>query len=81
VPGISNLSLLKSITRYLRLFPAPLNLVVIRPRLSRPPVLFLTLNKDFYVFTGSTVGVTPILGKGIYQGRIDKIGSVKAKII
>ena len=25
--------------------------------------------------------VTPILGKGIYQGRIDKIGSVKAKII
>ena len=39
------------------------------------------LTKDFYVFTGSTVGVTPILGKGIYQGRIDKIGSVKAKII
>jgi len=39
------------------------------------------LNKDFYVFTGSTVGVTPILGKGMYQGRIDKIGSVKAKII
>jgi hypothetical protein len=27
------------------------------------------------------VGVTPILGKGMYQGRIDKIGSVKAKII
>ena len=40
----------------------------------------IKLNKDFYVFTGSTVGVTPILGKGIYQGRIDKIGSVKAKI-
>jgi 2-keto-4-pentenoate hydratase len=39
------------------------------------------LNKDFYVFTGSTVGVTPILGKGFYQGRIDKLGSVKAKII
>ena len=39
------------------------------------------LTKDFYVFTGSTVGVTPILGKGIYQGRIEKIGSVKAKII
>jgi len=33
------------------------------------------------VFTGSTVGVTPILGKGFYQGRIDKLGSVKAKII
>ena len=38
-------------------------------------------DKDFYVFTGSTVGVTPILGKGIYQGKIDKLGSVKAKII
>ena len=39
------------------------------------------LSKDFYVFTGSTVGVTPILGKGIYLGKIDKLGSVKAKII
>ena len=39
------------------------------------------LNKNFYVFTGSTIGVTPILGKGIYQGKIDKLGSVKAKII
>ena len=38
------------------------------------------LNKSFYVFTGSTVGVTPILGKGFYQGRIDKLGSVKAMI-
>jgi len=41
----------------------------------------IKLNKDFYVFTGSTVGVTQILGKGFYQGRIDKLGSVKAKII
>ena len=41
----------------------------------------IILDKDFYVFTGSTVGVTPILGKGIYQGKIDKLGSVKAKII
>ena len=24
----------------------------------------INLNKDFYVFTGSTVGVVPILGKG-----------------
>jgi 2-keto-4-pentenoate hydratase len=38
------------------------------------------LNKDFYVFTGSTVGVVPILGKGLYQGKIDKLGSVKAII-
>ena len=41
----------------------------------------IILNKDFYVFTGSTVGVTPILGKGIYQGKIENLGSVKAKII
>ena len=37
-------------------------------------------NKDFYVFTGSSVGVVPILGKGIYTGKIDKLGIVKAKI-
>mgnify|MGYP001437775831 FL=1 len=37
-------------------------------------------NKDFYVFTGSSVGVVPILSKGIYKGRIDKLGSVKTKI-
>ena len=37
-------------------------------------------NKDFYVFTGSSVGVVPILGKGTYTGKIDKLGSVKAKI-
>ena len=38
------------------------------------------LNKDFYVFTGSTVGVVPILGKGLYLGKIDKLGSAKAII-
>ena len=37
-------------------------------------------NKDFYVFTGSSVGVVPILSKGIYIGKIDKLGSVKTKI-
>ena len=36
--------------------------------------------KDFYVFTGSSVGVVPILSKGIYKGKIEKLGSVKAKI-
>ncbi len=41
----------------------------------------ITLNKDFYVFTGSTVGVVPIIKKGIYSGKIDKLGSVKAVII
>jgi 2-keto-4-pentenoate hydratase len=40
----------------------------------------VNLNKDFYVFTGSTVGVVPILGKGLYTGKIDKLGSVKAII-
>ena len=40
----------------------------------------INLNKNFYVFTGSTVGVVPILGKGKYEGNIDKLGSVKAII-
>ena len=39
----------------------------------------INLNKNFYVFTGSTVGVVPI-GKGLYKGKIDKLGSVKAII-
>ena len=40
----------------------------------------ININKDFYVFTGSTVGIVPILGKGLYTGKIDKLGSVKAII-
>ena len=40
----------------------------------------IKLNKDFYVFTGSTVGVVPILGKGLYNGKIDNLGSAKAII-
>jgi len=40
----------------------------------------INLKKDFYVFTGSTVGVVPILSKGLYTGKIDKLGSVKAHI-
>ena len=40
----------------------------------------IKLKKDFYVFTGSSVGVVPILGKGIYKGVINKLGSVSAKI-
>ena len=40
----------------------------------------IKLNKNFYVFTGSTVGVVPILGKGIYKGEINKIGNVLTKI-
>ena len=41
----------------------------------------IDLNKEFYIFTGSTVGVVPIKGKGFYTGKIEKFGSVKAKII
>ena len=40
----------------------------------------IKLNKDFYVFTGSTVGIVPILGNGLYIGKIEKLGSVKAII-
>ena len=40
----------------------------------------IKLNKDFYVFTGSSVGVVPILGRGIYKGVINKLGSVSTKI-
>ena len=35
---------------------------------------------NFYVFTGSTVGVVPIHKKGTFIGKIDKIGKVKVKI-
>tara|TARA_B110000211_G_scaffold228360_1_gene284454 strand:+ start:573 stop:1349 length:777 start_codon:yes stop_codon:yes gene_type:complete len=37
-------------------------------------------DKDFYIFTGSSVGVVPILGKGIYKGVISKLGSVTTTI-
>ena len=40
----------------------------------------INLNKDFYVFTGSSVGVVPIKGKGIYIGKIEKLGLVKTII-
>ena len=40
----------------------------------------IKLYKEFFVFTGSSVGVVPILSKGIYKGVIQKLGSVVAKI-
>ena len=40
----------------------------------------ISLNKDFWVFTGSTVGVVPIKKKGTYVGNIEKLGSVKTII-
>ena len=39
------------------------------------------LNKDFWVFTGSSVGVVPIKGKGLYIGKIENLGSVKTIIV
>ena len=41
----------------------------------------INLHKDFYIFTGSTVGVVPILKKGLYTASIEKLGSVKTKIV
>ena len=38
------------------------------------------LNSNFYVFTGSTVGVVPLKNKGMYIAKIDKIGTVKSLI-
>ena len=40
----------------------------------------VNLDKNFYVFTGSTVGIVAISGKGLFRGKIDKLGSVKAII-
>ena len=40
----------------------------------------IVIKNNFYVFTGSTVGVVPI-SKGTYVGKIQKLGTVKSKII
>ena len=40
----------------------------------------IKLKNNFYVFTGSSVGIVPILRKGIYKGVIDKLGSVSTRI-
>jgi len=38
------------------------------------------LNKNFYVFTGSTIGVVPLKKRGLYIGKIEKVGLVKTVI-
>ena len=38
----------------------------------------INLKKNFYVFTGSTVGVVPLKNRGLYVGKIEKLGSVRA---
>ena len=40
----------------------------------------IVLDDNFWVFTGSTVGVVPIKGKGLYVGKVEKLGSVKTLI-
>ena len=40
----------------------------------------INLSKDFWVFTGSSVGVVPIKSKGLSVGKIDKLGSVCVNI-
>jgi 2-keto-4-pentenoate hydratase len=40
----------------------------------------VNLNKDFYVFTGSTVGVVPIQKNGLFEGKIKSIGYVKSTV-
>jgi|TARA_B110000259_G_scaffold170938_1_gene202086 2-keto-4-pentenoate hydratase len=56
----------------------PLNsLKFVLNKLKKDKIIF---EKDFYIFTGSTVGVIPILGNGLYEGKIEKIGSVKVNI-
>ena len=40
----------------------------------------INLTKDFWVFTGSSVGVVPIKSKGLYIGKINKLGTVKTMI-
>ncbi len=40
----------------------------------------IVIKNNFYVFTGSTVGVVPI-SKGNYVGEIQQLGAVKSKII
>ncbi len=40
----------------------------------------VNLNKDFLVFTGSTVGVVPIQKVGLFKGEIKSLGSVQAVV-
>tara|TARA_B100000676_G_C17687709_1_gene634654 strand:+ start:27 stop:416 length:390 start_codon:yes stop_codon:yes gene_type:complete len=59
-------------------FINPLNsLIFVLKKMKKDKIV---LNKDFYVFTGSTVGVVPIISKGLYIGKIDKLGTVKTII-
>ena len=77
--NISNLKIKQSVNGNTNtVYINPMNsLLFVLKKLQRDKVKH---DKDFYVFTGSSVGVVPILSKGIYKGKIDKLGSVKTKI-
>ncbi len=83
---IGNLKTVIKNTKINQIVHGNTNSVYINPLNSLRFVLYkikkdkINLKKDFYVFTGSTVGVVPIKSKGIYFGNIDKLGSVKALI-
>ena len=84
--NVKNLKTTISNTKISQLVKGNTNTVFINPINSLRFVLNklqkdkVKLNKNFYVFTGSTVGVVPISGKGVYKGIIDKLGSVSTKI-
>ncbi len=77
--NISNLKINQSVNGNTNtVYINPMNsLLFVLKKLQRDKVKH---DKDFYVFTGSSVGVVPILSKGIYKGKIEKLGSVKTKI-
>ena len=59
-------------------YKSPMNsLLFVLKKLQKDKIMH---SKSFYVFTGSSVGVVPINGKGEYKGIIDKLGSVSTKI-
>ena len=77
--NISNKKIGQSVNGHTNtVFTSPLNsLKFVLNKLKKDKI---SLNKNFYVFTGSTVGVVPIISKGVYKGNIDKIGVVSALI-
>jgi len=77
--NISNLKIKQSVNGNTNtVYINPMNsLLFVLKKLQRDKVKH---DKDFYVFTGSSVGVVPILSKGIYKGKIEKLGSVQTKI-
>ena len=77
--NISNLKIKQSVNGNTNtVYINPMNsLLFVLKKLQRDKIKH---NKDFYVFTGSSVGVVPILSRGIYKGTIEKLGSVRTKI-